>query len=80
MYLGKFKRIVKRNQMNSRRLKTIAKHEKLESIYEIYKNLSLEEQISEAVNTAYQIGTLDKLQIQYSFIEGPDNFSDSDSD
>ena len=24
--------------------------------------------ISEAVNTAYQIGTLDKLQIQYSFI------------
>jgi hypothetical protein len=43
-----------------------------------YKNLSLEEQISEAVNTAYQIGTLDKLQIQYSFIEGPDIFSDSD--
>ena len=66
--------------MNSRRPKTIARQEKLESIYEIYKNLSLEEQISEAVNTAYQIGTLDKLQIQYSFIEGPDNFSDSDSD
>ena len=80
MYLGKFKRKVKRNQMNSRRPKTIARQEKLESIYEIYKNLSLEEQISEAVNTAYQIGTLDKLQIQYSFIEGPDNFSDSDSD
>ena len=40
----------------------------------------LQQTISEAVNTAYQIGTQDKLQIQYSFIEGPDIFSDYDSD
>ena len=45
-------------EMNARRPKTVRRQEKLEEIYEIYKNLSLDEQISEAVSTAYQIGTL----------------------
>ena len=80
-YLGKFNQKVKRNQMNARRPKTVRRQEKLEEIYEIYKNLSLDEQISEAVSTAYQIGTLNK--IQFSFIENPDQtnlpeYSDSD--
>tara|TARA_B110000977_G_scaffold50667_1_gene68831 strand:- start:231 stop:554 length:324 start_codon:yes stop_codon:yes gene_type:complete len=82
-YLGKFNQKVKRNQMNARRPKTVRRQEKLEEIYEIYKNLSLDEQISEAVSTAYQIGTLNKIQIQFSFIENPDQtnlpeYSDSD--
>ena len=67
----------------ARRPKTVRRQEKLEEIYEIYKNLSLDEQISEAVSTAYQIGTLNKIQIQFSFIENPDQtnlpeYSDSD--
>ena len=83
LYIGKFNQKVKRNQMNARRPKTVRRQEKLEEIYEIYKNLSLDEQISEAVSTAYQIGTLNKIQIQFSFIENPDQtnlpeYSDSD--
>ena len=50
---------------------------------EIYKNLTLAEQISEAVSTAYQIGTLTKVQIQFSFVENLEQTNlptDSDSD
>ena len=82
-YLGKFNQKVKRNQMNARRPKTVHRQEKLEEIYEIYKNLSLDEQVSQAVSTAYQIGTLNKIQVQFSFFENPDQtnlppVSDSD--
>ena len=83
LYLGKFNQKVKRNQMNARRPKTVHRQEKLEEIYEIYKNLSLDEQVSQAVSTAYQIGTLNKIQVQFSFFENPDQTnlpSDSDSD
>ena len=55
----------------------------VQEIYEIYKNLSLDEQVSQAVSTAYQIGTLNKIQVQFSFFENPDQTnlpSDSDSD
>ena len=48
--------------MNSRRPKTIQRQENLEKIYDIYKNFQLDRQISSAITTAYQIGTLDKLQ------------------
>ena len=65
--------------MNSRRPKTIQRQENLEKIYDIYKNFQLDRQISSAITTAYQIGTLDKLQMQYSFLENPD-ISDSDTD
>ena len=83
LYLGKFNQKVKRNQINARRPKTVHRQEKLEEIYEIYKNLSLDEQVSQAVSTAYQIGTLNKIQVQFSFFENPDQTnlpSDSDSD
>ena len=83
MYLGKFTRKVKRNQMNQRRPKTVRRQEKLEAIYDVYKNFSLDEQVSEAVSTAYQIGTLDKIQMQFSFVEDNEQTqlpSDSDSD
>jgi hypothetical protein len=69
--------------MNARRPKTVHRQEKLEEIYEMYKNLSLDEQVSQAVSTAYQIGTLNKIQVQCSFFENPDQTnlpSDSDSD
>ena len=72
LYLGKFNQKVKRNQTNARRPKTVHRQEKLEEIYEIYKNLSLDEQVSQAVSTAYQIGTLNKIQVQFSFFENPD--------
>ena len=83
MYLGKFTRKVKINQMNQRRPKTVRRQEKLEAIYDVYKNFSLDEKVSEAVSTAYQIGSLDKIQMQFSFIENNEQTqlpSDSDSD
>ena len=83
LYIGKFNQKVKRNQMNARRPKTVRRQEKLEEIYEIYKNLTLAEQISEAVSTAYQIGTLNEIQIQFSFVENLEQTNiptDSDSD
>ena len=81
MYLGKFTRKVKRNQMNQRRPKTVRRQEKLEAIYDVYKNFSLDEQVSEAVSTAYQIGTLDKIQMQFSFVENNEQTQlPSDSD
>ena len=81
MYLGKFTRKVKRNQMNPRRPKTVRRQEKLEEIYDVYKNLSLDEKVSEAVSTAYQIGSLDKIQMQFSFIENNEQTQlPSDSD
>ena len=58
----------------------ICRQEKFE---EIYKNLTLAEQISKAVSTAYQIGTLNKIQIQFSFVENLEQTNlptDSDSD
>ena len=69
--------------MNPRRPKTVRRQEKLEAIYDVYKNFSLDEQVSEAVSTAYQIGTLDKIQMQFSFVEDNEQTqlpSDSDSD
>ena len=47
--------------MNQRRAKTVKRREKLEEIYEIYKNLSQENQLGVAIETAYKIGNLDKM-------------------
>jgi hypothetical protein len=41
----------------------------LEAIYEIYKNLTLELQLSVVIETANKIGTLDKFEIE----ENPPN-------
>jgi hypothetical protein len=40
-----------------------------DKIYEIYKNLTLELQLSVVIETAYKIGTLDKFEIE----ENPPN-------
>ena len=47
--------------MNQRRAKTVKRREKLEEIYVIYKNLSQENQLGVAIETAYKIGNLDKM-------------------
>ena len=47
--------------MNQRRAKTVKRREKLEEIYEIYKNLSQENQLGVSIETAYKIGNLDKM-------------------
>ena len=47
--------------MNQRRAKTVKRREKLEEIYEIYKNLFQENQLGVAIETAYKIGNLDKM-------------------
>ena len=49
--------------------KTVDRREKLEEIYEIYKNLPLELQLSVVIETAYKIGTLNKFEID----ENPPN-------
>ena len=41
----------------------------MEAIYEIYKNLPLELQLSVVIETAYKIGTLNKFEID----ENPPN-------
>ena len=61
IYLGKFEYQVKRNNLNQRRAKTVKRREKLEEIYVIYKNLSQENQLGVAIETAYKIGNLDKM-------------------
>ena len=69
--------------MNARRPKTVRRQEKPEAIYDVFKNPSLEEQVSEAVSTAYKIGTLDKIKIQFFFVENNEETqvpSDSDSE
>ena len=68
-YLGKFKYRVKRNNLNPRKQKVVDRRDKLEAIYEIYKNLSLEDQLKEAINTAYEIGTLDKISFDNAIIQ-----------
>jgi isoleucyl-tRNA synthetase len=68
-YLGKFKYRVKRNNLHQRRKKTVDRRENLEAIYEIYKNLPLELQLSVVIETAYKIGTLNKFEID----ENPPN-------
>ena len=55
--------------MNQRRAKTVKRREKLEEIYEIYKNLSQENQLGVAIETAYKIGNLDKMSNQAEEIE-----------
>ena len=53
----------------------------LEEIYDVYKNLFLDEQINEAVSTAFLIGNLSRVEVQSSFYEdSPENttfFGDS---
>jgi hypothetical protein len=60
---------VKRNNLNHRRAKTVERREKLDGIYEIFKNLSLENQLGVAIETAYKIGSLDKRSNQAEKIE-----------
>ena len=83
-YIGKFKRKVKRNQLNPRKQKTIRRQEMLEGIYDVYKNLLPDEQITEAVSTAFLIGNLNQVEVQSSFYEeSPENntfFDDSSDD
>ena len=83
-YIGKFKRKVKRNQLNPRKQKTIRRQEMLEGIYDVYKNLLPDEQITEAVSTAFLIGNLNQVEVQSSFYEeSPENntfFDDSSND
>ena len=83
-YIGKFKRKVKRNQLNPRKQKTIRRQEMLEGIYDVYKNLFPDEQITEAVSTAFLIGNLNQVEVQSSFYEeSPENntfFHDSSDD
>jgi late competence protein required for DNA uptake (superfamily II DNA/RNA helicase) len=84
VYIGKFKRKVKKNRLNARRKKTIQRQQKLEEIYDIYKNLDFEEQIIEAVSTAFTIGNLNQIELQTSFYEPAEHtmmpFSDDSSE
>ena len=68
IYLGKFKYRIKRNNLNHRR-PTVERREKLEGIYEIYKNLSLENQLGVASETVYKLGNFDKMSNQAEEIE-----------
>ena len=55
----------------------------LEGIYDVYKNLLPDEQITEAVSTAFLIGNLNQVEVQSSFYEeSPENntFIDDSSD
>jgi hypothetical protein len=73
-----------KNRLNARRKVTIQRQQKLEEIYDIYKNLDFEEKIIEAVSTAFTIGNLNQIELQTSFYEPTEHtmmpFSDGSSD